>query len=95
MYAAISGEIQFPLPVVPETYGLKGAIWADAAIIGAAAGGEPIDPLSIDQPLKGSVGASIIWDGPFGPIRGDVGYAHTKATTDTREFFQLTIQNLL
>ncbi len=95
MYAAISGEIQFPLPVVPETYGLKGAIWADGAIIGAAAGGEPIDPLSIDQPLKGSVGASIIWDGPFGPIRGDVGYAHTKATTDTREFFQLTIQNLL
>lgn len=95
MYAAVSGEIQFPLPVVPETYGLRGAVWADAAIIGPAAGSAPIDPASVDQPLKGAVGASIIWDGPFGPIRGDVGYAHTKATTDTREFFQLTIQNLL
>jgi outer membrane protein insertion porin family len=94
-YAAISGEISFPLPVVPETYGLKGAVWADAAVIGPAAGTVAVDPLSVDQPLKGSVGASIIWDGPFGPIRGDVGYAHTKATTDTREFFQLTIQNLI
>ena len=97
-YAAISGEISFPLPILPETYGLRGAVWADAAIIGPAANNpvaEPIEPGSVDQPLKGSVGASIIWDGPFGPIRGDVGYAHTKATSDTREFFQLTIQNLI
>ena len=50
---------------------------------------------STDQPLKSSVGASIIWDSPFGPIRGDVGYAITKATDDETEIFQLTIQNLL
>jgi outer membrane protein insertion porin family len=86
MYASISGEIEFPIPVLPENFGLRGAIWADAAWIGGAGGTSggaplPVTATSTNQPLKSSVGASIIWDSPFGPIRGDVGYAITKATT--------------
>jgi outer membrane protein insertion porin family len=100
MYAGISGEIEFPIPVVPESYGLKGAIWADAAWIDGipdltACGACAVVATSVDQPLKSSVGASIIWDGPFGPLRGDVGYVITKATDDRTQIFQLTIQNLL
>src|SRR5690606_33204908 len=95
MYAGISGEIEFPLPVLPETYGLKGAVWADAAWIGDNAGGVVPDANSVNQPFKSSVGASIIWDGPFGPLRGDVGYVISKATADRTQIFQLTIQNLL
>ncbi len=100
MYAGISGEIEFPIPVLPESYGLRGAVWADAAWIGGAGGtvtGAPLatTPGSTDQPFKSSVGASIIWDSPFGPLRGDVGYAITSATDDETEIFQLTIQNLL
>ena len=97
MYAALSGEIEFPIPVIPETYGIKGAVWADAAWIDGIPNTGGLMPVatSVDQPFKSSVGASIIWDGPFGPLRGDVGYVITKATDDKTQIFQLTIQNLL
>jgi outer membrane protein insertion porin family len=100
MYAGISGEIEFPLPVVPETYGLTGAVWADLAWVDgipdiSVKAPNTIAPTSVDQPIKSSVGASIIWDSPFGPLRGDVGYVITKATDDRTQIFQLTIQNLL
>ncbi|HHY50008.1 MAG TPA: outer membrane protein assembly factor BamA [Alphaproteobacteria bacterium] len=97
MYAGLSGEIEFPIPVLPETYGIRGAVWADAAWIDGvpAIGSSTLDPLSVDQPLKSSVGASVIWDSPFGPLRGDFGYVISKATKDQTQIFQLTIQNLL
>jgi outer membrane protein insertion porin family len=96
MYVAGSAEIEFPLPILPESYGLSGAIWADAAWVdGIPDGFGPADPASVDSKFKSSVGASIIWDSPFGPLRGDVGYVISKATADRTQIFQLTIQNLL
>jgi outer membrane protein insertion porin family len=95
LYAGISGELEFPIPMIPESYGLKGAVWADAAWIGPAAGSVAATATSTDQPFKSSVGASVIWDGPFGPIRGDAGYVISKATDDQTQIFALTIQNLL
>jgi len=103
-YAGISGELQFPMPIVPENYGLSGAIWADAAWIdgvniptlkGGTSAAPFLDPGSVDNPLKASVGASIIWDSPFGPLRGDFGYALSKATSDRPQVFQITLQTLL
>lgn len=95
MYAAASAEIEFPIPVLPESYGLRGAVWADAAWIDGVAGGFVPTATSVDNPFKSSVGASIIWDSPFGPLRGDFGYVLSKATDDKTQIFQLTIQNLL
>jgi outer membrane protein insertion porin family len=100
MYAGVSGELEFPLPILPEAYGVRGAIWADAAWIGGAGsdidgGAIPVDGASVNQPLKSSVGASVIWHSPFGPIRGDAGYVITKSTEDQTQIFSLTIQNLL
>jgi outer membrane protein insertion porin family len=95
VYAGASAEIEFPLPILPETYGLNGAVWADAAWIGDAAGGYTATAGSVDQPFKSSVGASIIWESPFGPLRGDFAYVISKATEDKSQIFQLTIQNLL
>jgi outer membrane protein insertion porin family len=95
MYAGLSGEIEFPIPILPESYGLNGAVWADAAWVSGVAGGLPATMASVDNPIKASVGASVIWYGPFGPLRGDFGYAVSKATADKTQFFQLTIQNLL
>jgi outer membrane protein insertion porin family len=97
MYAGISGEIEFPIPILPETYGFRGAVFADAAWVSGvpSTGTGTLDPLSVDQALKASVGASIIWDSPFGPLRGDVAYVVSKATADRTQLFQLTLQNLL
>ena len=94
-YAGAQAELNFPIPMLPETYGLSGAIWADAAIIGGQGATGAVDASSINQPLKSAVGASIIWDSPFGPLRGDVAYVITKATDDKTQVFALTLQTLL
>ena len=96
-YVGGSAELEFPIPVLPENYGLSAALWADAGYVGGNGNpnGNAIDPLSTDNPFKASVGGSIIWDSPFGPLRGDVGYVLSKATTDRTQVFQLTLQSLL
>jgi outer membrane protein insertion porin family len=99
MYAGVSAEIQFPIPMLPETYGLSGAVWADAAWIDGGdlpnTNGNAVDPDSIDSPWRTSIGASLIWDSPFGPLRGDFAHVLNKSTDDRTQLFQLTLQTLL
>jgi outer membrane protein insertion porin family len=106
MYAGLSAEIEFPFPVLPETYGLKGAVWADLAWIDGvpslggsvdptAAGATSVSPGSIDQNWRSSIGASIIWKSPFGPLRGDFAHVLNKATDDKTQVFTLTLSTLL
>ncbi len=97
-YVAASAEIEFPIPVLPETYGVRGSVWADAALIdgvGNVASPVAVAPGSIDENFKSSVGASVIWDSPFGPLRGDFAYVINKATDDRTQVFALTLQQLL
>lgn len=98
-YAGISAELQFPLPGVPESYGLSGAVWADAAWVDGVnvprlAGGNVVDPNSVDVPWRTSIGASLIWDSPFGPLRGDFAHVLNKSTDDRTQVFQLTMSTL-
>ncbi|KRA99576.1 hypothetical protein ASD83_03405 [Devosia sp. Root685] len=97
MYAAVSAEIEFPIPALPESYGLSGALWADAAWIDGlpGTGTSALDPASQDTPLRTSIGASLIWDSPFGPLRGDVSHVLNKSTADRTQVFQITLQTLL
>ncbi|HZY68681.1 MAG TPA: outer membrane protein assembly factor BamA, partial [Devosia sp.] len=81
-YAGASAEVTFPIPALPESYGLSGAIFADAAIISGQGLGTP-DPASLSNPIKSSVGASLIWDSPFGPLRGDMAWILSKNSTDS------------
>jgi outer membrane protein insertion porin family len=96
----------FPIPMLPESYGLSGALFADAGVISGQGGGAPADPASLMSPIKSSAGASIIWDSPFGPLRGDMAIPLTGNSTDTyapQPFcsgvycpsFALTLQTLL
>ncbi|KRA48820.1 hypothetical protein ASD80_17070 [Devosia sp. Root635] len=98
-YAGVSAELQFPIPGVPESYGLSGAVWADAAWIDGVNvprldGINSVDPNSIDVPWRTSVGASLIWDSPFGPLRGDFAHVLNKSTSDRTQVFQLTMSTL-
>jgi len=99
LYAGVSAEIEFPIPVLPESYGLSGAVWADAAWVGDGDypnfGANEVAEGSIDQPWRTSIGASIIWDSPFGPLRGDFAHVLNKATDDRTQVFQLTLSTLL
>jgi len=103
-YAGASAEMTFPIPMLPESYGLSGAVFADAAIISGVGLGGPADAASVNQPLKSSVGASLIWDSPFGPLRGDMAWILSQSTNDTTTkvcasvycpAFALTLQTLL
>ncbi len=97
MYAGVSAEIQFPIPALPESYGVSGAIWADAAWIDGLAnfGANVVDGGSTNVPLRTSIGASIIWDSPFGPLRGDFAHVLNKSSSDRTQIFQLTLSTLL
>lgn len=105
LYAGVSAEIEFPIPAIPENYGLRGAIWADAGyaanapalVAGSVTGGAT-------QLFRSSVGGSIIWDSPFGPLRGDLAYLLTRDTADMPTpasnpifpwVFQLSLSTLL
>jgi len=94
-YIAASAEIEFPIPVLPETYGVRASVWADAALIDGNGSSLPPSADSVDDSFKSSVGASLIWDSPFGPLRGDFAYVINKATDDKTQVFSLTLQQLL
>ncbi|MEM9357462.1 MAG: outer membrane protein assembly factor BamA [Pseudomonadota bacterium] len=81
---AATAEVRFPLPYLSETLGMSGAVFADAgSLFGAGDGAESATQgcgvanavcLVDDNTLRASVGASIIWNSPLGPLRVD--YAH-------------------
>jgi len=72
-YFNASAEAQFPIPLIPESIGLRGAVFADAATLY----GNDIDPIpGVDvagdsMEWRASVGVGLIWASPFGPLRVD------------------------
>lgn len=87
-YIHASVEAQFPLPAVPESFGLKGAVFADAAsLFGTPVAGAVGTGFS----LRGSVGASLIWASPFGPLRVDYSVPVATQTGDREQAFQFGI----
>ncbi|MBU1175395.1 MAG: outer membrane protein assembly factor BamA [Alphaproteobacteria bacterium] len=93
-YAGLSGEVVFPLPGVPETYGLSSALWADAGYVGGPSAAGPAAVTGMAQQLRSSIGASLIWDSPFGPLRGDFAYVLQSDPGDRTQWFGLSLQSV-
>jgi outer membrane protein insertion porin family len=72
-------EAQFPIPVLPESIGLRGAVFADAATL---YGNDFSAAEGTDLAWRASVGASLIWASPFGPLRVDYAEPVVKEDTD-------------
>ncbi len=86
-YFHATAEAQFPLPVLPPSIGVKGALFADAAthygVDGGVSGVVPgSNQASFDMRWRASVGAGLIWASPFGPIRIDYAIPVLKEDTD-------------
>src|SRR5690606_15163599 len=82
-YFHASAEAQFPLPLVPESLGLRGAVFADAATLY----GSELDPTRLvagsdDMKWRASVGIGLLWASPFGPLRIDYAVPVAKEDTD-------------
>lgn len=81
---AATAEIRYPLPLVPEEYGMQGAIFAD---VGSVFGAGPdakrlVANLADDDIIRAAAGVSLMWNSPLGPLRLDYAYAFNKAEYD-------------
>lgn len=89
VFVSATAELQFPIPVIPDDLGFSAALFADAAILhdsdfGVADG----VTLQDDSSIRSSVGFSILWDSPFGLLRGDVGIPVSKEDYDKTQVFR-------
>jgi outer membrane protein insertion porin family len=100
-YAIGTVELNFPLGL-PDAWGIEGAAFSDFGTVfdtaeetlAAGAGTctrapecTVFDKLS----LRASVGAGIIWQSPFGPLRFELAYPLLKERFDESEWFRFSI----
>jgi outer membrane protein insertion porin family len=89
VFAAATAEVQFPLPVIPRDFGFKGAFFADAGtLFDTDAENIVPSPPDDDASLRSSVGGSILWASPLGPLRADWAYVLTSENYDETQVFR-------
>lgn len=95
-YWGASVELQMPFWFLPKEVGLKGAIYADAGSLWDYKGpttwavtGESIaGVIQDDNTVRSSVGAGLIWQSPFGPLRVDFAVPLSKGKYDRTQMFR-------
>ncbi len=92
-YWTTSAELQAPVPFLPQDAGLKvaafsdvGSLWATSA--STATNLSPSQQIANSRAIRSSVGAGLIWDSMFGPIRVDYAYPLTKQPYDVTQRLQ-------
>jgi outer membrane protein insertion porin family len=102
-YAIGTVEMTFPIGL-PEEWGIGGAVFSDFGTIfgsetdtvlvgtgdcsfGATKNCEVFDTAA----FRASVGAGILWQSPFGPLRFEVAYPLLKTDYDKTEYFRFSI----
>jgi outer membrane protein insertion porin family len=99
-----TAEVRFPIPFIPEDMGFGGAVFADAGSVwgtdaaalgnlyvaqhGCPAGTTCPAVVQDSSAVRASVGASLIWNSPIGPLRADFGYALLKEQWDQTQVFR-------
>ncbi|MDN5786208.1 outer membrane protein assembly factor BamA [Pseudorhodobacter sp.] len=98
MYAVARLEAEFPIGL-PEEYGIKGGAFFDVGSVwglddtaGGPIGG-PIGAVDDKLYLRSSIGVSIFWDTPIGPLRFNLAHAIKKKSYDKTRVFDLTISS--
>ena len=92
IFVAGTAEVQFPLPVLPRELGFKGAFFADAGTLFDTDVTETISVrrsiIGDDASIRSSVGGSILWASPLGPLRADFAYVLTSEDYDETQWFR-------
>jgi len=99
-----TAEVIFPFPFVSRSLGLRGALFADAGQIANV--GDPakasvndanlfLTPAQSAQlgsdEIRASVGASVLWASPFGPLRLDYAFPISEESFDDIEEFNFGV----
>lgn len=93
IFAAATAEVQFPIWGIPKDLGFKGALFADAGTLyesdakGKIISGTPVQVLDSNS-IRSSVGVSLLWDSPLGPLRADFAHVLSKERYDDEQFFR-------
>lgn len=91
-YWGASLEFQIPLHFVPKDIGIRSAVFVDAGSVWDYQGPTSYlrERMIVDDEniVRSSVGASILWDSPFGPLRFDYAVPITKGQHDVVQEFR-------
>jgi outer membrane protein insertion porin family len=94
MYWGASVEAQSPIHFLPRDAGIKAAVFADAGSLWSYKGptgwsvtGETLSPADTNG-IRASVGAGLIWNSPFGPLRFDYAIPLMKQSYDREQRFR-------
>ncbi|MGH6854294.1 MAG: outer membrane protein assembly factor BamA [Aestuariivirga sp.] len=102
-YAIGTVEVTFPVGL-PEEWGIEGAVFSDFGTVFGAAESTLADgigtcatgdgtPCTVFDTIafRAAVGAGLIWQSPFGPLRFEAAYPVLKAKYDETEWFRFSI----
>ena len=103
-YAIATAELTFPVGL-PEQWGIEGTAFTDFGTVfgtpeeSVAKGTAPCDvgtgtddcTVFDTMAFRASVGAGLIWQSPFGPLRFELAYPIMKAKYDETEWFRFSI----
>jgi outer membrane protein insertion porin family len=94
-YFTASAEASFPLPGIPRDSGFRGALFVDAGTLyGNDVEFDPTESArGTDASLRASVGVSLIWASPFGPLRVDYAVPVAKEDFDEIQNFKFGINS--
>lgn len=93
-YVTASAEATVPMPGIPQDFGLRGAVFADAGTLfgnDVDTGGE--SHFSTSAKLRASIGVGVVWASPFGPLRFDYAVPVLKEDYDKTQNFRFSIAN--
>lgn len=90
IYVAGTAEVQFPIPLLPSELGFRGAVFADAGTLWETdADNIPGVVVENDNPdIRSSIGGSILWASPLGPLRADFAYVLSSQDEDEKQWFR-------
>jgi outer membrane protein insertion porin family len=88
-YFNASAEAQFPLPILPPSAGMRGAVFADAATLFGTDYTNQVH--GADMAWRASVGVGLIWASPFGPLRINYAVPVLKEENDEVQNFSFGI----
>ncbi|WP_336288466.1 MULTISPECIES: outer membrane protein assembly factor BamA [unclassified Bartonella] len=94
-YMNATAEVQFPIPILPDGLGMRGAVFADIATLY----GNNYKPVfqgeavvtNVKSAWRASAGASLMWESPFGPLRFDYAWPIMKQEGDRLQQFNFGI----
>ncbi|WP_105382098.1 outer membrane protein assembly factor BamA [Neorhizobium alkalisoli] len=92
-YFTASAEMSMPMPVFPEDFGLRAAVFADAGTLYGNDVGNSAGAVGTDMSWRASVGAGVMWASPFGNIRFDYAIPVVKEDFDETQEFRFSMAN--